>query len=269
MCGGIVGDILDNEVSHMGNLFQQIGDNPGKSLEQFALGAADPLGAKLWGGITGQDFTPMVNQFGGETGAQFAQSDSEGVNTRTSRLLGHVADTVAGIWGGSAAGSAIGGALGGGSGGAAAEGGGALAEGSPAGYWESGGGYVGPTEYLHAGEVGGAGAGGAAGTDFGGSGTDPAVSSPKFGLADKAQVGAHNLMGGSYSGLGKTALEVFGPSVVSSALAPRPPGAPAPTLMPDPLAQEEEQRRKVTEQLARRGRSSTIMTSPGGGSLGG
>lgn len=113
MCGGLVGDVVGNEVSHMGNLFKQIGEDPVKSLEQFGLGAADPLGAKLWGGVTGQNFTPMVNQFGGETQAQYEQSKAQGVNVGPSMTLGGIADTVAGIWGGSAAGRALGGAFGG------------------------------------------------------------------------------------------------------------------------------------------------------------
>ena len=113
MCGGLIGDVIGNEVSHIGNLFGQMGKDPGKTLEQFALGAADPLGAKLWGGVTGQQFTPLVNQFGGETKAQFEQSKGQGVNVGPSMTLGGIADTVAGIWGGSEAGSALGSLFGG------------------------------------------------------------------------------------------------------------------------------------------------------------
>lgn len=95
-----VTDVLHNEVSHMGNLFHQMADSPLKSLAQGALGAADPLGAKLWSGVTGTHLTPLVGQFGGETNAQFAQSDAQGVNTGTSRTLGQVANAVAAAWGG-------------------------------------------------------------------------------------------------------------------------------------------------------------------------
>jgi len=36
--------------------------------------------------------------------------------------------------------------------------------------------------------------------------------------------------------------------------------------MPDPLAQESARKQALTEQLARRGRASTILTDAGGGS---
>jgi hypothetical protein len=178
MCLGAVGDVFDNEVSHIGNLFSQIGKDPIKSVEQFALGAADPLGAKIWGGITGQNFTPLVGQLGGETDAQFAQSRAQGVDTGPSQTLGQIANVVAGTIGGNAAGSALGGLLGsaGGAAGGAGGSGGALAEGSVGGYWEAGGGYVGPTEFLGSGAgAAGAGAGGASASGFGGVGTDPSA----------------------------------------------------------------------------------------------
>lgn len=94
-----VTDVLKNEVSHIGNLVHQIGDSPLKSAAQFGLGAADPFSARMWSGVTGSHFTPLVGQMGGETNAQYAQSDAQGVNTGTSRMLGHVADAVSAIWG--------------------------------------------------------------------------------------------------------------------------------------------------------------------------
>lgn len=130
MCGGLVGDVVGNEVSHIGNLFHQMGDHPGKTLEQFALGAADPFSAKMWGKVTGQKFTPLVGQMGGETKAQYEQSKAQGVNVGPSMTLGGIADTIATIWGGYEAGGALGDAFG--AGGAAAEGGGAAAEGGGA-----------------------------------------------------------------------------------------------------------------------------------------
>jgi hypothetical protein len=128
-----VTDVLHNEVSHIGNLFGQMGSNPLKTIGQFALGAADPLSAKLWSGVTGTHLTPLVGQFGGETNAQFAQSQSQGVNTGTSQMLGHVADAVAAAWGsyGLASGGA-GAAAGLGGDGAAAGGGVATADGGAA-----------------------------------------------------------------------------------------------------------------------------------------
>jgi hypothetical protein len=88
-----LGSLLGNETSHIGNLFSGFGAKNG---EQLLLGAADPLSAKLWGGVTGQHFTPMVGQLGGETNAQYAQSDAQGVNTGPARFMGGIANAIAG-----------------------------------------------------------------------------------------------------------------------------------------------------------------------------
>lgn len=93
-----LGSLLGNEVSHNSNLFSGFGVKNG---EQLLLGAADPIGAKLWGGVTGQNFTPMVTQLGGETPTQYGQSDAQGVNTGPSRFMGSIADAIAGAEAGS------------------------------------------------------------------------------------------------------------------------------------------------------------------------
>lgn len=69
----------------------------------------------------------------------------------------------------------------------------------------------------------------------------------------------------------ETAAKYAAPAVISSLLQPKPPKTKAPTAMPDPLAQQQAQQQKLLAQLARRGRSSTILTNPSvaGGSLGG
>ena len=68
------------------------------------------------------------------------------------------------------------------------------------------------------------------------------------------------------------AAKVLAPAVVSTLLAPKPPKAAPVAAMPDPLAQQQAQQQKIIDQMARRGRASTILTNPGaasGGSLGG
>lgn len=241
-----IGDIFSNETSHIGNMLSSWGKSPGKTLEQFALGAQDPLGAKLWSGVTGQTFTPSVGQMGGETDAQFAQSRKEGVNTGPSQTLGQIANVVAAVWGGSEAAGALGSAagLGGGAGEGAAAG-----EGASAGAGAADSGSV----NLFADAVPGAGG------DVGAS----------AGTAGSATAGASGTS--SWLNYGKTAATVLGPTVLSSLLQPKPPKTKAPTAMPDPLAQQQAQQQKLIQQLARRGRASTILTSPGdaGGSLGG
>jgi len=88
-----LGSLLGNEVHHIGNLFS---DFSGKNAEQLLLGAADPLSAKMWGGITGQKFTPMVGQLGGETQAQFNESAQQGVNVGPAETMGAIANSIAG-----------------------------------------------------------------------------------------------------------------------------------------------------------------------------
>lgn len=241
-----IGDIFSNESSHISDMLGAFAKSPGKTLAQFALGAEDPLGAKIWGGVTGENFTPAVGQLGGETDAQYAQSRKEGVDTGTSQTLGQIANVVAAVWGGSEAGSALGGLAGGGAGGAV-EGG--AAEGGASAAADSG------SVNLFADAVPGAGGdvGATAGT-AGGSGA-----------------GATTGTGSSWLDYGKTAAKVLAPTVVSSLLAPKPPKTKAPTAMPDPLAQQQATQQKMLQQLARRGRASTILTSPGaaGGALGG
>lgn len=54
-------------------------------------------------------------------------------------------------------------------------------------------------------------------------------------------------------------------AVTAKAMAPKPPGLPAPIEMPDPLATEQARKKSLLEQMARRGRASTILTNPGAG----
>jgi hypothetical protein len=73
--------------------------------------------------------------------------------------------------------------------------------------------------------------------------------------------------------LGKTALNAGVSTAVGSLLAPKVPtvlpgGKTAAVPMPDPLAQEAATKKSLVEQLARRGRASTVLTSPGGNSGG-
>ena len=60
-----------------------------------------------------------------------------------------------------------------------------------------------------------------------------------------------------------------GAALVGSLLKPDAPAAQAQTRMPDPLEQEQARKRNLLEQMSRRGRASTIMTGPAGGTLGG
>jgi hypothetical protein len=249
-----IGSFFDNEKSHIGNMFGDFAKSPGKTLAQFALGAEDPLGASLWSKALGTKFTPEVGQMGGETDAQYAKSRQQGVDTGFSQTLGQIANVVAAVWGGSEAAGALGGAAGSAGGGAEAGAGAGAGEGAGAGASataDSG------SVNLFADAV--PGAGGDVGATAGGAANGTAAAAGSGSGAS------------SWTDYAKTAAKVLAPTVVSSLLQPKPPKTKAPTAMPDPLAQQQAQQQKLIQQLARRGRASTILTSPGnsGGSLGG
>ena len=242
-----IGDIFSNEASHLGNLLGQIGNNPESLL------APDPLLAGAARTLTGdKGFQPLVGQLGGETQSQFSQSKQQGVSTGPSQTLGAIANVVAGIWGGAEAGGALGDAagVGGGTAGGTADG---TAMGNAAGTLGAADSSAASSQLgLTATEVGGT-SGATAGS----------------GAASAAGSGAGS--GSSWLDYAKTAGKAIAPVVVNSLLAPKPPKAAAPIAMPDPLAQQQAQQQKILQQLARRGRASTILTSPGdaSGSLGG
>lgn len=210
MCGGFLGDIVSNEISHTKNFFSDVGHDPVKQITQGLIGAEDPFGAKMWNTITGQHFTPNINQFGGETQAQYNQSAAQGINTGPAETMGHIADTVAGIWGAAGAAGALGGV-----GGAAGEGGTAALDASQVGALGSvsdvaGAGLTTEDVVGGIGAVGGVGdaAGGAAGAS--GSGIS-------FGSGDFLTSGLTGTGGGATSigGLGTTGIDGVGTGISS------------------------------------------------------
>lgn len=114
--------------------------------------------------------------------------------------------------------------------------------------------------------VGGAAGAGAGGETAAGAGAGGSGSSAGAGASGTAPAATSPWVSGA-----ETAAKYAAPAVISSLLQPKPPKTKALEAMPDPLAQQQAQQQKLLQQLARRGRSSTILTSPGsaGGSLGG
>jgi hypothetical protein len=108
---------------------------------------------------------------------------------------------------------------------------------------------------LGAGAAGGAAAGSLLGGSSGGAATTPAATGAGTGLVNT---------------LKNAAIGSVASTAVGSLLAPKPklPPLKPEVTIPDPLAQQAAQKRSLTEQVARRGRASTILTSPGGGKLG-
>jgi len=91
-----------------------------KKPDQLLLGAADPFSAKVWGGITGRDYEPLVNQFGGPSDGAYDRAQARGMDTGTAKTAHGIAQTIAGLWGGAGAMGALSGA--GGAAGAAGSG---------------------------------------------------------------------------------------------------------------------------------------------------
>ena len=107
-------------------------------------------------------------------------------------------------------------------------------------------------------------------------GTEAGVATGGLGLASGGATAASIAAGGAEGGglslaaIGTSAASAAATAGVTSLLAPKPPKIPGATPMPDEQAQMEARKRSIAEQMARRGRASTILTEPAsGGTLGG
>jgi len=101
-----LGDIFDFEKFNLKDMWGKIKDNP----ERLLLGAGDPFSSKLWGGITGKDYEPIVNEFGGPSGGAFDRAKASGIDTGLSRGSHDVAKVIAGMFAGNAGMNALTGA---------------------------------------------------------------------------------------------------------------------------------------------------------------
>lgn len=132
--------IFDFELFNAGHMAKQAIKNP----DQLLVGAADPFGAKLWSGITGKDYEPIVNEWGGASDGAYKAAEAKGINTGAAKGAHQVAQAIAGIFAGGALGGAMGGGAGAASGNAAQGlsmgGGTGLTAGSGAGLSSMGGG---------------------------------------------------------------------------------------------------------------------------------
>lgn len=118
-----LGDVLSFERFNLGDWWKKIKANP----EQLVIGAGDPFSAKMWGGITGKDYEPFVDQMGGPFGGNavsafgankggvYGRAEDAGINTGPASNVHDAAHVVAAVYGGKGL-MGIGGAGGGGSG---------------------------------------------------------------------------------------------------------------------------------------------------------
>jgi hypothetical protein len=96
-------DAFSFEAFNLGDMFKQIKKNP----ERLLLGAVDPFSSKIWGGITGKDYEPVVNEFGGPSSGSFDRAKAAGINTGISQTSHDLAKVVAGSLAGGYGASAL------------------------------------------------------------------------------------------------------------------------------------------------------------------
>jgi hypothetical protein len=105
-----LGDLLKFEGFNAKHMLGKIKDNP----EQLLLGAADPFGAKLWGGILGKEYTPIVNQWGGASDDTYTAAQQAGIDTGPGRTGHNIAQAIAAMYAGNYGANQLGGLFGGG-----------------------------------------------------------------------------------------------------------------------------------------------------------
>lgn len=102
-------DVGKFEGFNLKRMLKKIGDDP----ERVLLGAADPLSSKMWGGITGKEYEPIVNQWGGASDDTYKAAEDAGIRTKSGRKMHDLAETIAAFYTGKWAAGLGGGGAGG------------------------------------------------------------------------------------------------------------------------------------------------------------
>jgi hypothetical protein len=99
------GDVFDFESFKLGNMWDKYRQDP----ERAFLGINTPFESKVWGGITGKNYTPTVDMYGGATPDDVQKARQAGINTGPGQSMHGIARTIASMYAGGAAGKAFGG----------------------------------------------------------------------------------------------------------------------------------------------------------------
>lgn len=93
-----LGDVFDFEKFAFGDMWGQIKDDP----ERLLLGAATPVGSKVWGGILGKDWKdePILDYFGGPASGTYERAEAAGIDTKAGGQAHDVAKAIASIYAG-------------------------------------------------------------------------------------------------------------------------------------------------------------------------
>ena len=100
--GGFLKDILSFEKFKLGNALKKYEKDP----ERLLLGINTPFESKVWGKVTGKNYTPTVDMWGGATKDDIQGAKEKGINTGPGEAMHNIARTVASFYG--AAGAAKG-----------------------------------------------------------------------------------------------------------------------------------------------------------------
>lgn len=102
--GDFLHDVGEFEKFNLQEMLRKVRKNP----EQLLLGAADPLGADTWSNITGKEYDPIVDQWGGAAKDTYRRAAQEGINVGPGATMHGIARSIAGMYAAGAASNAAG-----------------------------------------------------------------------------------------------------------------------------------------------------------------
>lgn len=85
---------LDDALKFEAFNVEGIVDGIKKAPERLAIGAIDPASSKAWSAVTGKDYQPLVDQYGGATEDTYQRAEQDGIDTGPGRTMHGVARTV-------------------------------------------------------------------------------------------------------------------------------------------------------------------------------
>jgi hypothetical protein len=105
---GYLSDVFDFEAFNLKDMWKKVKKDP----ERLLIGAVDPASTKMWNGITGKDYEPLVDQMGGAYGGHtisafgnndggvYGRAEDAGIDTGAGGAMHDVAHVVSAIYGG-------------------------------------------------------------------------------------------------------------------------------------------------------------------------
>jgi hypothetical protein len=71
------------ELFQLEDVWKQIKEDP----ERIFIGAIDPFSSEMWSGITGKDYEPIINDWGGPTSERWGRAQEEGIDIEPARQI--------------------------------------------------------------------------------------------------------------------------------------------------------------------------------------